>query len=277
MPLLRSCSLVGAVALVIALPAKAAGDNERLAEILVASYPDFLEGHSGNDIIWKDGSKSPFDDGKPNKSFDQLLNAPSLKDMFLTIYPSAMPEAQPPKDFDPGRVRNQAFFLKMYGDCRKGEVTKSLVDIVWLPKKWGRKLQVTRINGVDKALQAVSDELDRLPKSFDRFLVPPAGTFNCRSIAGTGRMSAHGTATAIDIATAHAGYWRWAASGASPTAAWRNEVPAEIVRIFESHGFIWGGKWHHFDMMHFEYRPEIIAAGRLHANGKADLSSTPRP
>ncbi len=43
--------------------------------------------------------------------------------------------------------------------------------------------------------------------------------------------------------------------------AYKNEIPMEIVRIFEKHGFIWGGKWHHYDTMHFEYRPELLGAG----------------
>jgi D-alanyl-D-alanine carboxypeptidase len=43
---------------------------------------------------------------------------------------------------------------------------------------------------------------------------------------------------------------------------YRNEIPLEIVHIFEKHGFIWGGKWYHYDTMHFEYRPEIIATAR---------------
>jgi peptidoglycan LD-endopeptidase CwlK len=34
----------------------------------------------------------------------------------------------------------------------------------------------------------------------------------------------------------------------------------EIVAIFEKHGFIWGGKWYHYDTMHFEYRPELMPA-----------------
>src|SRR6516225_8786638 len=38
----------------------------------------------------------------------------------------------------------------------------------------------------------------------------------------------------------------------------KNEVPWEIVRIFEKHGFIWGGKWYHYDTMHFSYRPEML-------------------
>lgn len=36
----------------------------------------------------------------------------------------------------------------------------------------------------------------------------------------------------------------------------RLAYPASIVRAFESEGFIWGGKWYHFDLMYFEYRPE---------------------
>jgi hypothetical protein len=39
---------------------------------------------------------------------------------------------------------------------------------------------------------------------------------------------------------------------------YRNRMPMEIVEIFEKHGFIWGGKWGHFDTMHFEYRPELL-------------------
>jgi hypothetical protein len=38
-------------------------------------------------------------------------------------------------------------------------------------------------------------------------------------------------------------------------------MPYEIVDIFEKQGFIWGGKWYHFDTMHFEYRPELLDTG----------------
>ena len=33
------------------------------------------------------------------------------------------------------------------------------------------------------------------------------------------------------------------------------ELPSE-----ERHGFIWGGKWYHYDTLHFEYRPGLLAA-----------------
>jgi hypothetical protein len=28
---------------------------------------------------------------------------------------------------------------------------------------------------------------------------------------------------------------------------------------FEAEGFIWGGRWYHYDTMHFEYRPELLS------------------
>jgi len=42
------------------------------------------------------------------------------------------------------------------------------------------------------------------------------------------------------------------------------------VEIFENNNFIWGGKWSHFDILHFEYRPEIILKARYFA-GSVDL------
>ena len=47
--------------------------------------------------------------------------------------------------------------------------------------------------------------------------------------------------------------------------------PSAIVSLFEDNGFIWGGKWEHFDLMHFEYRPELIIKAkklRAKANGE---------
>ncbi len=84
----------------------------------------------------------------------------------------------------------------------------------------------------------------------------------CRKIAGTDRVSAHGHGIAIDINTKHTDYWRWSKPGPDGSYAYKNKIPSEIVEIFERHGFIWGGKWHHYDTMHFEYRPELVGAGR---------------
>jgi hypothetical protein len=261
--------LVVAAGLTFALLAPAAAQEtgkarvERLMAVLVAAYPDFLAGYDGNALVWKDGTRMDVDDGKGPKNFATLLDAPDIKDMFYAAYPPGRSGLPPAVNSDPGRVRFQPLFDKMYGDCTEGEVAGHLVDVTWLRSRGGGQvLRATRINGAAAKLQAVSDELDRLPAKFTKFLVPSAGTYNCRPIAGTRRISSHGSGIAIDIATAQSDYWLWTNPGADGRYPHKNRVPWEIVEIFERYGFIWGGKWYHYDTMHFEYRPEIIAASR---------------
>jgi hypothetical protein len=236
----------------------AAAPDARALERLVRAYPDHLAGIEGNQLLWKDGTSMPIDDGKGAKSFEQWLAQPDIKDMLSLPYPAGGAGLAPQRNADPGRARPAQFFDRMYGDCRKGEVEKHLVEIIWLPKKAGQRLKATAINGVAAKLDAISRELDDLPSRFDSYLAPAAGTYHCRTIAGTTRLSAHGYGMAIDIAIRHAHYWRWSRPAPDGTYAYRNAVPAEIVQIFEKHGFIWGGAWYHFDTMHFEYRPELL-------------------
>lgn len=252
--------MAAAVLLAAGTPISAHGAEPAAA--LLKAYPEKLDRIDGGTLFWRDGTRMQLDDGKGEKSFEAWLAEPDIKDMFRLSYVTGEPSAPPAKDGDPGRARNSAFFDHMYGDCRKGAVTKSLVEIVWLPKKAGQRLKVTRINGVDRKLAAVSAELDALPARFDTYLVPAAGTYNCRPIAGTDRTSAHGYGIAIDIALKQSDYWRWSAGGKASAIAYRNRIPFEIVRIFEKHGFIWGGKWYHYDTMHFEYRPELVGSAK---------------
>jgi hypothetical protein len=224
----------------------------------VAAYPDTIAGIDGGWLVWRDGTRMALDDGRGPKSFAAWLDAPDIEDMLRLPYPAGAGAAEPAFESDPGRARNPAFFDKMYGDCRKGEVKPRLKTITWLPTKARQQLEVTTVNGVAERLAAVSRELDRLPVAFDAFLAPSAGTYNCRVIAGTTRVSAHGYGIAIDIAVARSDYWRWAPRAPSGKIAYRNRIPLEIVHVFERHGFIWGGRWYHYDTMHFEYRPELL-------------------
>ena len=100
--------------------------------------------------------------------------------------------------------------------------------------------------------------MDKLPDSFVKYLIPLASKgYNCRAIAGTARPSAHGHGIAIDINVAWSNYWRYRRTEAGEY-SYENRIPWEIVEVFEKHGFIWGGKWYHYDTMHFEYRPELL-------------------
>lgn len=259
---------MAAVALVAGVPGRAAATEAAMqGEALSAkgvlaklksAYPGQRFEIEGDALVWPDGTRMKADDGKGKKPFDAWLADPDLADMLEVPYPVGAAAEAPALNSDPGRARTKAFFDKMYGDCRKGEVKPHLTRITWLKKKAPQTLEVTTVNDVAKKLEAVSDELDALPHSFDRFLSPAAGTYNCRVIAGTDRTSAHGAGIAIDIATRHSHYWRWAKGGGAEPIAFKNEIPIEIVRIFEKHGFIWGGRWYHYDTMHFEYRPELL-------------------
>ena len=80
-------------------------------------------------------------------------------------------------------------------------------------------------------------------------------------------------AIAIDIALKRSHYWRNDKPGKDGAIAFKNEIPMEIVRIFEKHGFIWGGRWYHYDTMHFEYRPELL--GVKGDGGAAAAAGTP--
>jgi hypothetical protein len=238
--------------------AQSAPSSDATPERLLRAYPEHLDRIEGNTLVWRDGTRMALDDGKGPKSFEAWLADPDIEDTIALPYPPGDLPGPPARNADPGRARNAAFFNRMYGDCRTGEVERHLVEIRWLPKKASQRLRVTRINGVAERLTAVSRELDELPAHYDRYLFPAAGSYNCRLVAGTGRVSAHGHGIAIDIALPHAHYWRWARPDRGGGFPYQNAVPAEIVRIFEKHGFIWGGKWYHYDTMHFEYRPELI-------------------
>lgn len=236
----------------------AAADIKENLDGLVRSYPDQIAGYDSDFLILKNGIKFQLSDGRTNKTFKDLLETPDIDDMFYARYPVGTEPDQPDKNSDPGRVRFEPLFVAMYGDCNKNEVVRNLRTIDWLPKHAGGQVTITSVNGVARALENVSRELDALPDQLVKYLVPTAGTYNCRKIAGSPAKSMHAYGAAIDISTKFADYWRWT-SRSRTQPRWRNRIPIQIVRIFETHGFIWGGYWYHFDTMHFEYRPELLA------------------
>lgn len=222
-------------------------------DALVAAYPDALLRHDGASIYWKDGTRMPVGAPEPNKTFEQRLRSPSILDQFHQRYPTGAPATAPAKDFDPGRFRNEAFFRKLYGDCRRGEVTRHLTSVRWFPA--GSTVKVTMLHGVAAQLAKVAAEIEKLPDAIKQAAYPIAGTYACRTVLDTGLTSVHAYAAAIDLNQKFSEYWGWEPK-VEPR--YRNRMPMEIVEIFERHGFIWGGRWYHYDTMHFEYRPELL-------------------
>lgn len=70
------------------------------------------------------------------------------------------------------------------------------------------------------------------------------GGFNCRAIGGTNRPSNHSRGRAIDL--------NWNSNPMAYT--FKSDIPPSVVKMWESHGFYWGGRYtHKFDTMHFEF------------------------
>ncbi|MCQ2976121.1 MAG: M15 family metallopeptidase [Bacteroidales bacterium] len=220
------------------------------AQKLIDVYPDIKLSYNDNKLVFPDGTAIIYDDGK-EKSFEDMLDNSDIEDMFSMKYDTI--STTPKYLSDCGRSRNEELFKKMYGNSA-AEVQKNLVKIEW----FNQQIPITKINGVDKHLKAVYEELKAKPE-FKKYLLQ-ASSFYWRKVRGANRQSAHSYGIAFDINVANSNYWLWSFPGKTETDSIKyvNRIPLEIVKIFEKHGFIWGGRWYHFDTMHFEYRPEFL-------------------
>lgn len=239
----------------VGLTAPALGAELSLAEkldILVKSYPDTVAGWSGNELTLKNGAKPiVIDDGKEHDHFGKLEGG-DVEDSLQQIYPAGACQTNPDVNFDPGRIRSETLMKALYGTSKKA-VAGHLVPVKW----FGETLNVTKVNGVNRALEAVRDEL-LARAELKKYLSPSAGVFNWRKVSGQSNLSVHSFGAAIDLNTKFADYWVWSGGKPGKVPVYKNKFPLEIIDIFERHGFIWGGRWYHYDTMHFEYRPELI-------------------
>ena len=197
------------------------------------------------------GRPVPFDDRR-TKTADERLNDPDVKDLFAQHYPVGPIAAVTTPDFDPGRVRLDALFQARYG-APPAHVTVVPFEL------FGSRLRVNQL--VLPAFTRVRTRLEALvakEPALRDFFVGLGGTFVVRNIAGTSRRSAHSYGVSLDVNVKRSHYWRWQ-KPANPL-HWRNQIPQNIVDAFEAEGFIWGGRWYHYDTMHFEYRPELLDA-----------------
>ena len=187
-------------------------DIEARLDRLVAAYPDHLARHDGETLYWRDGTEMPISDGRTDKSWDAFLNAPDIDDMLAIAYPTG-PATAPAFRSDPGRIRYEPFFTKMYGDCRRGAIQR--VPIRWVG---GQVLRVSPVNGVAERMERVARAIEALPAEIRRAAAPSAGVFNCRVIAGTDRLSVHALAAAVDVNIEYSDYWRWSGQAADAAA-----------------------------------------------------------
>lgn len=245
-----SATFVGIV-FFYASTARAQQDIPKGAAILIKAYPDFITGWQDGCLTFSDGTRMQYDDGR-QKSFIQKLDDADPEDMFAFRYDRN--SWTPDYLQDAGRSRCEPLFKKMYG-ATEAQVRKNLISVPW----FGENVLFTKVNGAADSLRAVAAELAKHPEL--RQYLKSSGTFYWRKVRGANRLSAHSYGMTIDIGVKHSDYWLWKNPGKGETAkiVYANKFPRKLVQIFEKHGFIWGGRWYHYDTMHFEFRPEILA------------------
>ena len=170
-------------------------------------------------------------------------------------YPLEPERPETPLGVSPGRRRSYDLLQTLYGASPKA-VGSHLVQA----RLMGQHLHLSpaaaqAMNRADAVLAPQAAYEPRL-----KTLLKMDGGFAWRRIAGENRLSPHAFGIAFDISPGIATYWRWSKLRPHPL---QKSYPASIVAAFENEGFIWGGKWHEYDLMHFEYRPEIICKARV--------------
>ncbi|SHK37591.1 M15 family metallopeptidase [Paramaledivibacter caminithermalis] len=229
---------------------------------LMMAYPEYIVNvEKGKDgkvyVVMKSGTKILYDD-KATKSNKEKLANPDLQDMMQQLYPLRDIKGLMNEDFDPGRIRVYPLLKEVYGRSKQ-QIQLNLYNV-----KIGYKYcPFNKNNKAADSLKVVMKELNVLAKNKQQiysFVYPVNGTFNYRYISGTNRLSPHSFGIAIDLKSNKSDYWKWASREAGERRL--RSYPKEIVKIFEKNNFIWGGKWNHFDILHFEYRPEIILKAR---------------
>jgi hypothetical protein len=247
----------------------------------------FAQTHDGWRFLLSNGLDIPYADGL-HLGLDARLEQADLATVLSQPYVFGETPLPVAPGQEPGRFRNYELFKAAYGGT-PNEVKRNLVLVDFL----GVGVEFNAKNGAAQALRAAAADLLTDPEACayvrrvaGNRLQPLRGTrlkrspnissWNWRCIAGTQRLSAHSFGIALDLnkpGIALPSYWRWLSPRRFPRGL--EDVKAlervswRVIGIFEKHGFIWGGKWHHFDTMHFEYRPEFLATRSPEAGAPA--------
>ena len=234
------------------------GDPIKVA--LEVGYPGIKV--KDGEVVFSEEDSLPIGEVRTIGPFERLKSA-TIAEQFLHPYPLDFDlQSRKTPWMDPGRLRNDAFFRALYPGG-KGKIRASLVKMRYSGLRVKSEFAATSLHCVHVQLRAALDEAAAIGGHIDKFFANPGGSFNWRRVSGTKRLSAHSFGIAIDVNTELGGYWKWSGAQEGKVFRVRNKIPRELVEAFERYGFIWGGKWHHYDGMHFEYRPELILYARL--------------
>jgi hypothetical protein len=193
-------------------------------------------------------------------------------------YPAEMPPWQAPGPEDRERMQNMDRQRRLHPAKRSSYFYDALWRAHSKEESWDRVKSIRFLGKPVMVHYAIMEELALVEERIVREAKTNAAVrqwvnslqtveaWNWRDIAATQSRSFHAYGSALDLLPRSRGgletYWLWTAR--SKPEWWmtpynkRLHPPQEVIKAFESFGFIWGGKWLFFDTMHFEYRPEIL-------------------
>lgn len=253
--------LLGLVLAMLPLAAARGAPGEEALDLhcLRQAYPS-LRGRETDSVgrqwlIFGDGARVLYRDVTPGTA--------DVAASMAAPYPLEPGRPPTPPGVAPGRLRSYELLAALYGSGREG-VSAGLVTVPWQGRPV--RLSPAAAEALERVARRLGPVLAERP-DLGPFLKSEGG-FAWRRIAGEDRLSAHAFGIAIDLNARRAPYWRWSRQRPHPR---QQDYPPEIVAAFEAEGFIWGGKWHEYDLMHFEYRPEIICKARLRRGASPDF------
>lgn len=211
-------------------------------------------------LVLNNNKKIIYDDKKEKNKNAKILDA-DIQDTLEDIYPLDSINSVL-EGMDPGRGRSYTFLNSIYGG-NQNEIEKNL-DFF---STYCGNIMFNKKAKAGEALKNALNEAKELADKDNRvnnYIFPISGSYNYRVIQDTGRLSPHAYGIAIDLNRNDSDYWKWVDKSKGSKRI--EEYPKELVKVFENNGFIWGGKWEHFDILHFEYRPEIILKSKFFAD-----------
>ncbi|HHU36069.1 MAG TPA: M15 family metallopeptidase [Treponema sp.] len=170
---------------------------------------------------------------------------------------------------------NLAFYDLLYDGATRRSVEANITRVDYL----GLRVSVHRdilpqLLRVEKKILDLAEENSEVRRFVDT--IGTTEGYNWREVEHRPVRSNHSWGIAVDILPVKWGkkniYWYWLSHWnkkwmlISPDRRWA--PPDEVIEIFESEGFIWGGKWLLWDTMHFEYRPELLVLQRWGYTGE---------
>ncbi len=169
-----------------------------------------------------------------------------------------------------GAITPTFFFDIVYDSSSRAAVTNHIKTTTFLGKKLNvHEKIIPPLKKVENNILLLA-KTDAETKNFVNRLSAAQG-FNWREIRDRNAKSFHSMGVAIDVLPSgwkqKNVYWAWRRDVVGDswlfTPLDRRWMPPDaVIDAFEQEGFVWGGKWEVWDNMHFEYRPEIIAASK---------------